>query len=402
MRQLLGKIFLVGIGLIVALALCEVGLRLLGIGYPQFYEYDPGIGARLRPGIKGYWLEEGGGYVSINSDGLRDREHAIKKPPNTLRIAVLGDSFAEAMQVNRSEAFWAIMEKKLQSCKNLQGRHVEVINFGQSGFGTTQELLALRQRAWKYSPDIVLLAFCTGNDITDNSVALNNRDTETFYVLKDGKLVLDNSRTKRAGENWEALKKKYTWKYDFYRWRLDNFRILQLFYHVQKIVGDWWSSKNSGVKPGSVCQGTVEPGMFTAIYREPTDEKWKEAWKVTEAVLLQMRDEIAQKQAQFFVVVESNDIQVNPDASDRNQLIKCPGVKDVFYPDHRLEKFCQDHSIPVLLLAPYFQEYASQHQVYLHGFRTLFRNTLGRGHWNRDGHRLAGETIAQWLCPQIK
>jgi hypothetical protein len=401
MRQLLGKIFLVGLGLIVALALCEVGLRLLGIGYPQFYEYDPGIGARLRPGIKGYWLKEGGGYVSINSDGLRDREHVIKKPSNTLRIAVLGDSFAEAFQVNRPEAFWAIMEEKLQSCKNLQGRNIEVINFGQSGFGTTQELLALRQRAWKYSPDIVLLAFCTGNDMADNSIALNHRDTDTFYVLKDGKLVLDDSRTKRAGEQWGAPEKRCTWKYDFYRWRHDNIRILQLLDHVEKVVGDW-SSNNSEVKAGQVRQGRVEGGMFTDIYREPTTEKWKEAWKVTEAVLLQMRDEIAQKQAQFFVVVEPNDIQVNPNESVRNQLAKCPGVEDVFYPDHRLEKFCQEHGIPVLLLAPYFQEYASQHQVYLHGFRTLFRNTLGWGHWNREGHRLAGETIAQWLCPQIK
>ena len=73
----------------------------------------------------------------------------------------------------------------------------------------------------------------------------------------------------------------------------------------------------------------------------------------------------------------------------------------MFYPDHRVERLCKSHGIPVLLLGPSFQKYAAQHQVFLHGFHTLFRNTLGSGHWNQNGHRLAGETIAQWLCPQI-
>ena len=73
------------------------------------------MGNKLRPGAKGYWTTEGRGYISINSDGLRDHEHPISHPANTLRIAVLGDSYAEALQVNEPEAFWAIMGKELQS-----------------------------------------------------------------------------------------------------------------------------------------------------------------------------------------------------------------------------------------------------------------------------------------------
>lgn len=155
--------------LVIALAFCEAGLVLLRIDFPDFYDYDPIVGSKLRPRIKGYYLKEGGGYVSINSDGLRDREHTLEKPPNTLRIAVFGDSFAEAIQVNQEEAFWAVMERGLQGCSNLRGRQVEVINFGQSGFGTAQEFLALQHRGWKYAPEIVLLTFFTGNDVTDNS-----------------------------------------------------------------------------------------------------------------------------------------------------------------------------------------------------------------------------------------
>ena len=401
MRQWLQKILLVLAGIIFALVLCEAGLRLLGIGYPQFYDFDPQVGAKLRPGMTGYWSDEGGGYVSINSAGLRDREHAIKKPPKTLRIAVLGDSYTEALQVNRKEAFCAVLEKQLQGCANLRGRKIEVINFGQAGIGTTQELLALRDRVWKYSPDIILLAFCTGNDISDNSPALNNREAIPFYVLKDGKLVLDDSRVKSYGERYASIKKKFGWRYDFYRWRQDTFRVVQLGQHVQKIVEDWWSAGEPGKQTGSVKPGSVEPGMFMGVYREPSDEVWKEAWQVTEAVLLQMRDEVARKGARLYVVALSNDIQVHPDESVRNKFARCPGIADVFYPDKRLEKFCQSHGIPVLLLAPSFQKYAARHHIFLHGFHTLFRNTLGSGHWNQNGHRLAGETIAEWLCPQI-
>jgi hypothetical protein len=70
MRHRQIKALLALAGIIVGLLLCELGLRGLGIGYHNFYDYDPQLGAKLRPGLNGYWLNEGGGYVSINGDGL--------------------------------------------------------------------------------------------------------------------------------------------------------------------------------------------------------------------------------------------------------------------------------------------------------------------------------------------
>jgi hypothetical protein len=396
-----GKILLVCAGLIFALLLGEAGLRLFGIEYPQFYEFDPVLGSRLRPGLQGYWLKEGRGYVSINQDGLRDREHALEKPPNTLRIAVLGDSYAEALYVNRDEAFWAVMEKGLEDCGQLEGRQVEVINFGQSGFGTSRELLVLRHRVWKYSPDIILLAFCTGNDLADNSPILNQREAEPFFILRHGELVLDDSRIRQAAEMWDSFAKNRNWLGDFYQWRQENLRIVQVMNHAREILRQWWASREAKSSPPAPPQG-AEAGMAIDIYREPTDEVWQEAWNITEAVLLQMRDEIAQQGARLFVVVLTNGPQVHPEDSVRQKLADWPGVQDPFYPDRRLARFGQSHDIPVLLLAPIFQEYASRHQVFLHGFRQAFRDTLGTGHWNQRGHGLAGQTIARWLCPQIK
>jgi len=114
-------------------------------------------------------------------------------------------------------------------------------------------------------------------------------------------------------------------------------------------------------------------------------------------LLVQMRDEVAARGARFYVVVLTSGAQVHPDPANRAVFAKSLGVPDLFYADRRLETFCQKEGIPILLLAPAFQEYATVHQVYLHGFK----GNLGGGHWNQQGHRLAGDMIARWLCNQV-
>ena len=110
-----------------------------------------------------------------------------------------------------------------------------------------------------------------------------------------------------------------------------------------------------------------------------------------------MRDEVVKRGADFVVVVLTIGNQVNPDPGVRAGFAKTLGVKDLLYSDRRVERFCQNHGIPVLILAPRFQEYATRHHVFLHGFK----DKLGEGHWNQHGHRLAGQTMAKWLCPLL-
>jgi hypothetical protein len=385
------KALIVLTSLVIALVICEMGVRLLRIEYPDFYEDDPVIGNKLRPGIKGYYLQEGGGYVSINSDGLRDREHPLNHPPNTLRIAVLGDSYSEAMQVNQEETFWSIMESDLQRCNNLHGRNIEVINFGVSGFGTSQELLTLQHRVWKYSPDVVLLEFTPGNDVSDNSRKLKKVDYYPYHVYQGDKLVLDDRLTREA---WLVRQNSLWEKIPFAA--LFNFRVFQVIHQAKDLFWKYWMLQNLKKREDASVPGHVW-GINDMVYQEPATEDWQEAWRVTEGVLLQMRDEVVQKGAQFFVVTATEGIQVDPDVSKRVAFAKSLGVSDLFYSEHRLGSFCKSHHIPILLLGPPFQEYATQHKVYLHGFG----KTLGWGHWNQGGHRLAGNMIAQWLCEQL-
>lgn len=83
----------------------ELGLRAADISYPSFHKYDDHRGAALRPGAEGRWRKEGEAYIRINSEGLRDREHTKEKLGDTVRIAVLGDSYAEALQLEMEKDF---------------------------------------------------------------------------------------------------------------------------------------------------------------------------------------------------------------------------------------------------------------------------------------------------------
>src|ERR1044072_8242469 len=180
------KLAVVASSLVVGLLIFELFLRAVGFTYPVFYEPDASRGYALRPGMAGWDRKEGEAFVRINSDGLRDREHTKEKPADTLRVAVVGDSYAEAFQVAQEKAFWAVMERRLQDCPALGGRRVEVINFGVSGYGTAQELITLREKVWEYSPDVVLLAVTTNNDVLDNSRALKLTDEIPYFTLRGG------------------------------------------------------------------------------------------------------------------------------------------------------------------------------------------------------------------------
>ncbi|MGH9361926.1 MAG: SGNH/GDSL hydrolase family protein, partial [Thermoanaerobaculia bacterium] len=105
LRRLLARFALTAAATLFALAALELALRLAGYSHPNFYRPEPVRGWGLRPGAAGRWRQEGDAPVRINRDGLRDEEHPVAKPPGELRIALLGDSMVEALQVPRDRTF---------------------------------------------------------------------------------------------------------------------------------------------------------------------------------------------------------------------------------------------------------------------------------------------------------
>jgi len=372
----------------VTVVLAEGALRAAGFSYPNFWEPDPVTGSKLRPGMEGWQRDEGRAFVKVNSQGWRDREHSVAKPAGTYRIAVLGDSYAEAMQVDLERTFWSLLPKKLESCGFAGGKKIETVNFGVSGYGTGHELLTLRSRVWPYSPDMVLLAFFPGNDVRNNSKALEGEKGRAYFSLKDGKLFLDTA----FRNDPEFVEKQ---RIAAHRAFLQDMRLYQVLRRVR--AGNIAQHFHNAPVAAALASGAklTEPGLDEQVFHEPREPKWQEAWDITDRLVLAAREETKQNGARFVLAVLSTPGSVYPDPQMRARYAESLGVKSLFYPEERLQHLGTQHGFDVLALAPAMQSEADKKRVFLHGFE----NTKpGFGHWNEAGHALAAELMAAELC----
>lgn len=86
---------------------------------------DGWTGFRLRPGVSG---EEG---PVTNDLGMRaPRSYTLARPPDSLRVAVLGSSVAYGMATAYADTIPGVVERELRAA----GRRAEVLNFGTHAF----------------------------------------------------------------------------------------------------------------------------------------------------------------------------------------------------------------------------------------------------------------------------
>lgn len=381
-KRALSLILVVAGSVAVALLLAEIGLRLMGFSAPVWHRPDPQLGWTLRPGMTAWFTAEGRAFVRVNDQGRRDRETTLHKPEGVYRIAVLGDSYSEAMQVEREQAYWALLPERLSACGFAPGKKIEVLNFGVSGYGTAQEYIVLESQAIRYRPDLVLLQFTNGNDVGNNSFAIDSEKNRPFYVLEaDGRLRIDESF---AGSG--SYKASSSLSKELMRSVSDRSRVLQLARSVRSV---------SFVSKAHADQGGVEQGLEAVVLAPPKDRLWQEAWQITEGLVGMTAGYARKNGAKFLLFTVPYAIQVNPDPRVRAALQSKLGVEDLFYPDRRLAELGKKNGIDVLPLAPRMQRIAEERKLHLHGFRNI---GLDRGHWNPEGHRLAADLIAERLC----
>jgi hypothetical protein len=386
------------IGVLAAVFVAEIGARFTGYTNPRFFLHESQIGWTLRPSFSDWYTREGLSYVEVNSQGFRDSEHSKEKPPQTVRIAVLGDSYTAALEVGQQERYSSVMNEQLASCPVLQGRTLEILNFGIPSTGTLQQLLVLRTRVWSYQPDVVMLGFLTKNDITDNLLRESVTPNRPTYVLEDDNVVLDTSFINNASSPSATLQ--------VYWFAYDRSRLLQLLHGrkitaivsaffkdpVKTLQGKWKGASELGDE-----ENDRGGGLEGLVYSGPDPGFESAAWDVTEQLLVTMHQEVAAHGARFLLVTLSNGVQVYPDKDARQESMKAMKTPDLFYSERRLRQLAERHDMPMLALAPALEEYADAHHAFLHGFPPH----LGQGHWNALGHRVAGEMISRKLCDDI-
>ncbi|MBI4516689.1 MAG: SGNH/GDSL hydrolase family protein [Deltaproteobacteria bacterium] len=101
-----------------------------------------------------------GDRLITNSSGMADEEYPLQRPPNTRRIALIGDSIARGFGVAPGERFEALLEHHLnQEYGAATAQQFEILNFAVGGYRITQMLDVALERAAAFAPDVYALAF---------------------------------------------------------------------------------------------------------------------------------------------------------------------------------------------------------------------------------------------------
>lgn len=288
--------------------------------------------------------------VTWNKHGLWDVDHELDAAPLTSRVLVVGDSFVEGIQVSRDALLHSRLSKKLSE----DGKKVEAIAYGWSGWGQTNSRIALLEGGelsdgttyppgLDYSPDVVVLEFLPGNDVYDNTPALKEEVSRQF---------LDSSSARRY--YLAALGAKLY----FSAMLLDklDLAIRQAKGEQQSIVGDVY---------------TADPPRFK--------ELWQKGWEVTDQEIVTISAACRARGARLVVVVFPS-------------FFELPTRDESSYPSQRLREICAARGVEFLDLTPSFSAESDHAGLYLGS----------DGHWSPRGHELAASAVADYLKGENK
>jgi len=153
-------------------------------------------------------------HIQTNSKGVRSgREIPYEKPDDIKRIVLLGDSFGMGYGVDDEQMFSSQMVSYL---KAKYGINAEVINLSTSGHGNAEELIVLNEEGFKYSPDLVLLAW--------HRTDFNDNIRSDLYEIKNGELVAKNSTYLPGVKTRELL-----FQFTTYRFIAENSQFYNFF-----------------------------------------------------------------------------------------------------------------------------------------------------------------------------
>lgn len=381
LRRVAAVAALVAFGTFAGLAMTEGALRVYDATKPrppaprgEFWEQKPGYGWLHRPGYEGPWFDDHGEYsvtVKMNSRGLRDVEHDYAKGPGVFRILLLGDSYMEGMQVQAGEIFPRMLEKALRET----GRRVEVVNGSAADWGTDNELVWFREEGFKYSPDLVLLAFTTANDVRNNSVDLNLRVPQTNLYKPTFTLAADGSLQFHPMPELPPSPPPVPW------WQ--NLRVGIFFANRLGI-----SLAPPPPPPADTVAEPLPPlgdlPTDMLVYTSPPVQQVQDGWRVTEALILELRKAAQQHGARFALFAVNG-----PWAhyGDFWKFMTPPEPWNRRTPNEILAAFLTENGIPSVDLFDEFEAKKADAPLY-------FRFDP---HWTAAGHRLAAGTVARFL-----
>ncbi|MGE5502822.1 MAG: alginate O-acetyltransferase AlgX-related protein [Actinomycetota bacterium] len=396
-RTAITNLLLTAVSIALVLVALEVGVRVIPNHWRDAFEYyaSDRTTVRYRPdGDDLYGLAPDAAArfhrpcfethdVVVNDHGLRG-----PWPAGQGGVAVLGDSFVEALQVGDGDTMSAQLAGLLG---------VPVRNFGVSGFSTLDELTAWRRWVRPTRPSQAVLMVYLGNDIDGNACVLSSKFGRCARPAADGGIVVEGTVAGTAsqrdgtapvaaaaadGGSASPDAKGDSASPDAKGWARRNLVVYQLL-HDAKVVVASTLARLSGEVPE---QRRLYLGE---------DAAWSEAWEVTRRILAQMAAEMAADKVRLLVVGIPEHFVTSPTGRRELELAggtALPADFDPNRPMRRLEAVARGLGLDFLDLTPAMVAYRDAHRLPAPAFS--FRCD---GHWNPLGHRVAAAAVATAL-----
>ncbi len=387
-RVLLARLLAILFGLAMPLVLLELSLRLFGPWLPGGYDTGAYIGRHELLGhfhVPNYegWMRaaEFTTHVKISPLGLRDRRTSYAKPPGTVRVLLLGDSYLEGVQVQQ----WEGVAERLETLLNDGApAPVEVINAGVAAYGTAQQVLLFEHDVYQYQPDLVLLFFFVGNDVKNNSPALEIPGGKRELALKpyfalerDGSLTLIPTPARKPLNPFAHLMRRCCWSYNVFEG--STFALLGPEYLRDDI---------------EVVGGARN--YIRENYDLEPEREWERAWRTTEALLARLQSDTLARGAPLVIVGVPDWRALDPEvwrqALFSNRRQQRPASPEA--PTDHLGQIAERLGAPYLNLLPAFREEAAR------GGGPFYYAV--DGHWNAAGHAAAARAIAPSIVEAIE
>lgn len=355
-----------GVTIVALWCLCEAVLRLGfdGLSPPVRIAYRE-IGETYAPSRGGLLYDpetRRAVPVRFNALGFRGPDRPERKPAGVRRVAVIGDSMVAGIAVPEPETMCGVLETLLNAAG---GPHVEVMNFGVAGSSPAQELALYRGLVRRFAPDVVVLAFFSGNDLSDMLYEISDRYPNRIYV------DLDATGTLRPREYvGSTAVRRVLSRSRVYGWL--RYVIARSTYHVHRL--------RDGFLPSAL--GYLPDG-------DPRAEK---AWALLGAVVGELAASVRADGAELVVLLIPSGIEIYP-----------PGVEglrewagrpfadalDLDVHERQWPRVTERLGVALVPLKPAFVAAGAG------GGDPLYFEL--RGHLTERGHRLAAEILAERL-----
>jgi len=395
--SLIIAVFSISIGLFIA----EVTVRKID---PYFFSYptkafNPILGWTARPDSLMY-RQPGDSVVRYETNplGFRDRVQNIQnhvkdrqgKDHRIRRIAVIGDSFSESLQVDIPDTFWSRLKVRL----NLGSvDYWEVLNFGVSDYGTVQEYLCLKEFAMNFHPDIVILQVFPLNDIANNSLAMANiaSSNDAYRPYLDPEKGFNNITHLNPVTSWL---------------RCHSTVMRNLFSKGQKTFGPWGREMLlTTYKERMVYVRTVlkeldwpqdmdhTPLLFNT-FAEPEHQlaMVREGWRATEVAITNIQAITSANDTELIILVVPHENQLPPRVESISKRLNFD--IDPLYAEKRIAQLVKGDHVSVIGLVDSFRTHSDVVIPYLEGHFNLATHDLVAGILERSIRQVFSSSFA--------